>query len=178
MSSQTIKSKSAPPSGPATGAAQGSPPVSPEVAALLDKIAMHLQKDQPTTALELIRKSKLRSPWIDNATAVCQMRQGNAEIAVQVLRKLVLSQGILLRQDVPPVFKINFATALCMADNVSGCLNALAEIDAEDHPAVERLRRAIAKWKRGLTLWQRIRWRAGSAVGGPVRLDFPPGELR
>jgi hypothetical protein len=157
--------------------ARGPDSKSRDEAALLEKIDALLKKDQAAAALELIRRSKLHTPWIENATGVCQMRLGAAQVAVDVLRRIVVSNAIYLRDDVPVIFKINFATALCLVENYSGCLSALAEIRQEQHPAVVRMRACILAWKRQMSLWQRICWACGGPARVPLRLDFPPGEL-
>ena len=71
----------------------------------------------------------------------------------------------------------NFATALLLAHNVSGCLSALGAVRDEQNPAVQRLRGAIRRWKEGLSMWQRIRWFWGDTPGGPIELGVPPGEI-
>jgi hypothetical protein len=60
---------------------------------------------------------------------------------------------------------------------VSGCLGVLNEIGDEKNAAVERLRGAIARWKKNLPLWQKFKWYTGDRPDHPVKLDFPLGEL-
>lgn len=158
-------------------AARGADSRPREEAALLEKVDALLRQNQPSAALELIRRSKLQTPWVQNAIGVCQMRLGNAQLAVEVLRRLVVSKTIYLRDDVPDLFKINFATALCLAENYSGGLTALAEINQEEHPAVVRLRACVLAWKRQMSPWQRIRWACGGPARVPLRIDFPPGDV-
>jgi hypothetical protein len=148
-----------------------------EIVALLDKIQLLLDEQQPQHALDLIRRSKARSPWITNASAVCHMREGNLAIAIQSLRTLVLS-GLFIRPDLPVPFKTNYATALLASGDLNGCLNVLAEINHEDEPAVQRLRSAIRAWKSRLSLWQKLWWSVGGDVHRPVEIDFPLGNLR
>jgi hypothetical protein len=75
------------------------------------------------------------------------------------------------------VFLTNFATALLMDHNVSGCVSALGAARDEPNPSVQRLRDAIRKWKAGLSLWQKICWYWGDTPGSPIELGFPPGEI-
>ncbi|MCZ2075704.1 MAG: hypothetical protein LC130_11990 [Bryobacterales bacterium] len=81
-----------------------------------------------------------------------------------------------MREDVPTVFKTNFAAALLQAGNVDGCLGVLAEV-GEGHAAIDNLKAAIDRWKKSLTLWEKIRWYMGDPPDRPVVLDFPPGDL-
>jgi hypothetical protein len=150
----------------------------PEIADLLDKAAQLLQEGQPEKAIDLASRARIKSPWVTNLLGVCQLRLGNAKVAVDVFRGLVLAAGgVLLRQDVPTVFKANFATALLANDNPSGFLSVLGEIQDDPHPAVRKLRDGFQRWKASLTLWQRIRWHLGGQPARPFTLDFLPGEL-
>jgi hypothetical protein len=158
--------------------ANGATPKPPEIVDLLGKVDRLLQEGQPEKALELIVRAKVNSPWATNAQGVCQLRLGNARVAVDVFRGLVLAAGgVLLRTDVPAVFKTNYATALLAADNMAGYLSVLAELREEEHPAIEKLRAAIRRWKESLTLWQRITWYMGGQPNRPLVLDFPLGDL-
>jgi hypothetical protein len=136
-------------SGPATRAnAVDTTP--PEAADLLGQVAKLLEEGQPAAALERISRSKLSSPWLTNAAGVCQLRLGDAKVAVDTFRGLVLAAGgVVLRDGVPAVFKINFATALLADGNLPGGLRVLDEIRDEGHPAVRGIRDAIRRWKEG-----------------------------
>jgi len=155
----------------------GTVPKPSQIADMLIKAEELLRAGEPMKALDLIGRTKIRSPWVTNALGVCQLRLGNTKDAVDVFRGLVLGAGgILLREDVPAVFKTNFAVALLEAGNVAGCLSALADV-REEHPAVGKLKAAIQRWKESLTLWERINWYMGGQPDRPVALDFPPGDL-
>jgi hypothetical protein len=145
---------------------------------LLGKVDKLLREGQPERALEIISRAKINSPWVTNAAAVCQLRLGNAKVAVDVFRGLVLaSGGLILRQDIPAAFKTNYATALLAMNNLGGCLSVLAELRDEEHPGALRLRAAVQRWKQGLSLWQKIQWYTGGEPACLVTLDFPPGDL-
>lgn len=149
-----------------------------EVTDLLGKVERFLQEGEPKKALDAIARAKINSPWVTNAAGVCQLRLGNAKVAVDALRGLVLAAGgLVLRPDVPPVFKTNYATALLAADNLAGCLSVLGEVKDEAHPAVAGLKSAIQRWKEGLTFWQKVNWYLGGQPDRPVTLDFLPGDL-
>jgi hypothetical protein len=156
-------------------ASQGSRP--PEVSELLTKVAAALDAEHPRKALEMLQRWKVKSPWVTNAMAVCLMRLGDAPRAVEMLKGLVVTSGVCFRSDVPAVFLTNFATALLMIDNVSGCESALGAIPDQQAPGIQRLRTAIRKWKAGLSFWQKMRWYWGDTLAHPVKLDFPPGEI-
>lgn len=149
----------------------------PGTRAVQDQVEKLLQEGQPRRALDLLVRSKPHSPWSTNATGVCMLRLGQAESAVELFRTLLLSGSLILRPDAPTAWKVNFATALLMADNLSGCIQLLAEIQEEQHPGVQRLRAAIRSWQRGLPFWGRLRWFLGGQPARRVELDFPPGEL-
>ena len=67
---------------------------------------------------------------LKNLHGICLMRLNDYGRAVAIYRELVLaSGGMLFRNDVPVVFKTNFATALFLCNNVSGCVAALDGIN-------------------------------------------------
>jgi len=148
-----------------------------EVTELLNKVAATLDAGHPQKALELLQKSKVKSPWVTNSMAVCLLRLGDTQRAIEMLKGLVVTSGVCFRTDVPAVFLTNFATALLMTHNVSGSMSALANVRDAENPTVQRLRGAIRQWKSDLTLWQKIRWYWGDTPGGPVELGAPPGEV-
>lgn len=149
-----------------------------EIAELLCKTDQLLKDGDPGKALEGLARAKSTSSWVANAKGVCQLRLGNQKVALDVFRSLVLGAGgILLRKDVPAVFKTNYAVALLLSDNMSGCLSALAEVNEDAHPAVGRLKAAFRQWKDGLTFWQRMNWYMGGQPAHAVDLSFPPGDL-
>lgn len=153
-------------------------PKSPEIVELLAKVDNALEAGNPKSGLDAIARAKSSSPWSTNALGVCRLRLGDVGGAVNVFRGLALaSGGLLLRPDVPAVFKTNYATALLVADNKGGFLSILEELSDADHPAVGRLRGAIERWKQTLTFWQRLAWTFGGQPDKPVSLDFPPGDL-
>lgn len=162
LASQSISVSSQPPS---------------EVADLLAKVTLLIRDGQPQKALDLLRRATTSSPWLNNAVGVCLLRLGQAQAAQDVLRGLVLGVGITLKPDAAPIFKTNFATALLLTDNLSGCLSALADVNDEQNPAVQRLRGAINRWKQSLPFWEKIQWYLGGHPTRKVELDFPPGDL-
>jgi hypothetical protein len=150
----------------------------PEVADLLGKVEQLLANGQPSTALQRIGSSKVSSPWLANAAGVCQLRLGNAKAAVDTFRRLVLAAGgLILREDVPVVFKVNFAAALLADGNLAGGLRVLDEVGDKGHPAVGVIRDAVQRWKGGMTFCQKLWWSVGGHPPRPLVLDFALGSL-
>ena len=143
---------------------------------LLAKVATSLDAGHPQKALELLQRSKVRSPWVTNAMGVCLLRLGDTTRATEMFKGLAVTSGVCFRTDVPAVFLTNFATALLMAHNISGCVSALGAVREHQDPSVQRLRGAIHQWKAGLSLWQKI-CRYWGDRPAPIELGFPPGEI-
>ncbi len=148
-----------------------------ELSELHEQIEKLLQAGQPKKALDVLARAKVHSPWSTNAVAVCLLRLGQAEQAVELFRNLVLSGSLFLRSDVPTAWKVNFAIALLMTDNLPGCIQVLRDIHEEGHPSVQRLRNTIRQWEKELSLWEKIQWHLGGQPARRVRLDCPLGEL-
>lgn len=148
-----------------------------ESSGLRDQIEKLLQAGRPKKTLDVLARSKDHSSWSTNAVAVCLLRVGQTDRAIELFRNLVLSGNLLLRSDVPTTWKINFATTLLMSDNLFGCIRILRDVRDESHPSVQRLRGAIRQWEKELSLWEKIQWLLGGQPACRVRLDFPPGEL-
>lgn len=150
---------------------------SPEVDEVLAHVDRHLEAGNPKKALEALNRAKVRSPWIANATAVCQIRAENAGAAVEILRGLVVKGSIYLRDDIPPVFKVNFAAALLASGNFDGFLGTLGEIGDDEHPSARRYRESLRRWKEGQTLWERAKLALGGRPARPFEPGFPLGDL-
>ena len=145
---------------------------------VLQHIDALLQEGQAEKARSLISHRDLEDPWLRNALGVCLLRLGAAEEALKVLRPLALtSNNVILRTDVPLIFQSNFAAALLATGRVRGCLDTLREIDQDQHPAVQRLRDTVARWKSQLGFWQRLSWMLGGEIERPVAFVHPPGDL-
>jgi hypothetical protein len=137
-----------------------------------------VQQRRENEALAAMSRARIESPWISNAQGVCQLRLGNAQVALPVFRTLSLAAGgFSLRTDIPTVFKTNFATALLATNNLGGCLSVLEELRDAQHPAIQKINDAIADWKRELSLWQKLNWYFGGQPDIPVKFNYPPGDL-
>jgi hypothetical protein len=145
-------------------------------AELRKKIEDLLEKKDVNKALELINHSRIQSATLTSARAVCMLRLGKAREVVAMLRPHVI-MDLHVRKETPTAFKINFATALLLDGNVSGCVRLLGEMNEEDHPEVQKLRAAIRQWEKRLPLWRRLCWYLGDDPSTPVTLDFEPGTL-
>jgi hypothetical protein len=147
------------------------------VAGLLGRVEQVISAEGPQKAFDLLSRAKENSPWVTNARAVCLLRLGEAQRALEVFRGLVLGAGSGLKHDAPTVFKTNYATAQLLTGNMTGCIVTLGQAQDERHPSVQRLRAALRRWRQGLTFWEKVRSAFGANVGRPVELDFPPGDL-
>src|SRR5262245_58160211 len=138
----------------------GQPPLTrpwpADVAGLLGRVEQELQAQGPRAALEVLDRAKATGPWPTNARAVCLLRLGEAQAALELLRGLVLD-GAGLRDTVPTVFKVNYATAQLLSGNLTSCIVTLGQARDEGHPAVQRLRGAIRRWHQGLSFWGKAR---------------------
>jgi hypothetical protein len=150
----------------------------PETNPLVEQVTSLLDEGQPGKAVEALSRAKQSSSWATNALGVCLLRLGKAKSAVDLFRGLVLTaNGVSMRQDVPGEYRRNFAVALLASGNVAGGMSVLADVGAEGHPTVQAIRAAVARWKAGLSFWQKVRWYMGGEMDHPVEFDFPLGEL-
>jgi len=149
-----------------------------EIAKVLEKVANLLDAGEYDNALEAIRRSRIKSPWMTNATGVCLLRKGEAKQAANLFHGLVSAAGgITMRADAPLVFKTNLATALLASENIFGCVSVLAEIGLVSDPKVLQVRETLANWKRSLPWWKRILWAVGDCPKHPMQFDSPLGSL-
>ncbi|MCG6155907.1 CDC27 family protein [Rubinisphaera margarita] len=148
-----------------------------DVSDLLIQVGVLLRDNQPARALELITRSKLTSPSARNAMAVCQLRLGNPHTAIRIYRSLLVTGDIYFLEDAPALFKVNFALALLMNENVPGYQKTMAGLKDDDHPYVKTVRSAVESWRSRLNLWQRVQWFFGLPPQRVIDLGIPPGEL-
>lgn len=147
-----------------------------QVAEGLEQVRALLEQGHCAKALELLR-SKDRSPWAENARAVCLMRLGQPQQAVSIYRSLLLRSDVLIREDAPAVFVVNFATALLLTGNIAGAISTLEEMPQKNDPGAGRLRKAIDRWRKSLSIVERLRFFFSDELANrPVRLDFEPGK--
>jgi len=121
-----------------------------------------------------------RSPKSLNALGVCHLRLGNYSEAVRVFRGITLQSGCTWeRDDVPPLYRRNFATALLLDGLPAGCMSVLQTPELADHPRSRELIAAIKRWERSLSFFQRWDWRLNGVTpkNCHIPLDFEPGEF-
>jgi hypothetical protein len=153
-------------------------PRTPKVNDLLAKVQVLLEDGKYPQVMELIARSKVDSPWVTHALGVCHLRLGNAAKAVEIFRGLVLrSGGLVLREDVPIVFKTNYATALFLSGNPDGGVSVLRELGEKSGEAGLKLFQALDQWIQELSLWQKLTWYLGGRPSRPIVLGFPAGDL-
>ena len=117
--------------------------------------------------------------WVKNTRAVCFLRVGGYQEAVNIYRTFVLaSGGISLKSDLATIYRTNYAVALLLMGLPSGCLAALVGIDPSNE-TVRKLRAAIRTWEAKLSFWQWLNWKVGGMdpPGCRIPIDFPPGEF-
>jgi WD40 repeat protein len=143
--------------------------------AIFAEVRQKLTINQPSQALSLLETISDKGSYEYNAIAVCHLRLGNYQRAIDVLRNIIfVANSISMRNDVPTLCKVNFATALLMQGNIDGCENMLASLEQYQHPIAIRLKAAITKWQNSLSFWEKIGLRR--SVGKPV-IDFAPGLM-
>ena len=150
---------------------------SPAIDEAIAQAQQHLDAGKPDKALAAVNKAHLKSPWITNAIAVCQIRRGNATEAVEILRHMVLHGHIQLRADVPAIFKANFAAALLAAGNFEGFEATMREVGPQAHPAALKFQDAYERWKSSLSLWDKLKLMAGGSPKRTFVSETPLGEL-
>lgn len=152
--------------------------VAPPQIPLLEKVRQLLAAGRADEAKRLLVREHSEHVLVKNALGVCLLRLGQFDDAVKLFRGIALTgHGIVVRTDVPTIVKSNFATALLLRGEVDGCLSILSESQDLQHPSVIRLYEAVQRWKKTLTIGQRLHWWLGVPPEKPVPLDFEPGEI-
>lgn len=142
---------------------------------VLDRVRNLLKQGKPQEALDVINSAGLATQPADNLRGVCLLRMGMIDQAAKVFHRLVFRSNVGMTPDIPPAYKINYATSLLLAGNLPGCNTVLNEVYDKKHPGLAQLRQAVGKWKRSLPLLQRLTLLVGVQPAKPVTLDFPPG---
>lgn len=143
----------------------------------IDQVRQHLLASDPLEALRTLERSGSKSPEFRSAIGVCQMRLGQVDSAIETFRSLLFpGNGVAMAPDPDPRTVVSFATALLLAGNVAGCVQALDEIGDRGGEAARRLREVITRWRSALPLARRI---GISLSGWPshavIELPFEPG---
>lgn len=145
---------------------------------VLDSVHDLIDRKQYREALEQINRSAQRSPAMENARAVCLLRMGNPEQAARILRELVFPVGSMcISLDAPAAHQANYVAAMLLLGNVQAARGVLDDIQDRNHPAVLRLKAALSKWQKGLSLPARVLCLLRVYPHRPVELDQPVGDL-
>jgi hypothetical protein len=144
---------------------------------LHDRAAALIADEQIPDAMNVLRGQAHSDPWLRNLLGVCLLRSNRPEDAMDLLRPNAWSPNGMIRTDVPVEFVTNFVTSLLMQGRVNAATNALSALREEAHPAVRRLRAAIADWMNGLSFWSRWSVRLGIDPTEGIPLGFTLGEV-
>lgn len=143
----------------------------------IDRIRELLNQGRPQDALKFIEHLDQKTPVMENARAVCLLRLGHIEQAVNVLREVVFQGNICMPSDAPVLYQLNFATAMLMCNYKSAAMSILDTLDPKGHPEAARVKEAIDRWVQSQGLLGRFRCRLGLYPARPVKIDFLPGEV-
>jgi len=142
-----------------------------------EQVRRLLEQGHPDRALDVIDHNDQNSTWMKNARAVCLLRLGKAQDAIRVLADITFQGNICIPSDTPAVYQTNFATALLIANNKEGAIDIIDRLHENHEPLVEKLANAVDKWRKGLTLVQKVLCKIGIFPGGRIQIDFCPGDL-
>lgn len=147
-------------------------------ASLLETVRELLEQGDHRQAAAVSREPSLTSAVMRNAHGVAMLRNGQYAAAVEWYRAFCLNEGgVMVREGLPPVYAVNYATALMLTGNLAGAERLLREVGG-NHPAADRLRKAIADWKRTLSGWEWFWYTLyGVVPDRGITLSYPPGEL-
>ncbi len=144
----------------------------------ISRVQSLLSEGEPRKAIEFLVRTGMGNSDLRNAYGVCLLRAGELDKAVDVYQSLCLNGTICFKPNVSTLHLANYATALLLKGNRSGCLAALHQARDESHPAVRRVKDAIQRWRRSLTWMQRLRLVMSEHLPEkPVDLGTEPGEL-
>lgn len=129
-------------------------------------------------AIEYIKSIGMSNVQLRNAFGVCLIRAGELDKATDTFRALCVGEGVVLKSDADPLHLTNYATALLLKGNVSGCLNILQHLRDSEHAATARLRDAVERWRASLSWWQRFNVNLGTyEPGEQIELGYCAGEF-
>jgi hypothetical protein len=143
----------------------------------IDHVRELLNEGRPEDALKFIEHLDQKTPEMENARAVCLLRLGHIEQAVNVLRKIVFHGDICMPSDTPVLYQLNFATAMLMSNYKSAARSVLDTLDTREHPEAGPVKDAVNRWVKTRGPLGRLRWRLGWYPPEPVKIDFLPGQV-
>jgi hypothetical protein len=144
----------------------------------VENISELINNNQFEDALNILSQNPNRSLLLQNVQAICWMRSGQAPKAVEVLTPLVYQgSSVTINPNVSESVILNLVTARLLTGNLSGAVSLLAEV-TEESSMCQKLKSAIAAWKRKQSFFSRIAFALGLLpMDMPIPLDFPPGQL-
>jgi len=144
----------------------------------IDRIHDLLGEGRAEEALVLVNQHEEPSDLWQNAKGACLLRLGLYERALQVLRGIVFPGGsIFVPEDVPALYRANFATAMLLTDHMDGAIAIAEHLVSDGHPYVSQVLQAVQRWKKSLTFLQRAALALGWYPEKPVQMDFPLGGI-
>lgn len=143
----------------------------------IEDIRELLNQNLPLEALKFIDHLGQKTSELENARGVCLMRAGKINEAVAALRENVFMGHICIPSDAPVLYKINFATAMILANNKSAAFSILAQLNKNEHPYISMLKESVNQWLKSLNILERLSYHFGFYSNKPINLDFQPGEI-
>ncbi|MFA5553720.1 MAG: hypothetical protein WCZ89_00460 [Phycisphaerae bacterium] len=143
----------------------------------IDHVRDLLNQGLAYQALQYIEHSGQKTQVMENAKAVCLLRNGKTEQAVSLLKDIVFQGKICVPPETPLLYQINFALAMLVVNNKDFALLLLAKPEVRNHPQAAKLIDAVNKWRKSLTLLEKFCYHIGIYSRKPVKIDFPAGEV-
>jgi len=144
----------------------------------MDRIRALLNEGRALEAHNRINHMGQTSPQWQNARGVCLLRLGRANEAVTILRDVVFPDNcICVPDDVPVLYRANFATAMILTRNIEAARHLLEHMDVHSHPYAEQLAAAFERWRKNHNWIQRLLGNLGWYPDESISLDFPLGAV-
>jgi hypothetical protein len=144
----------------------------------LDEVRVLIDQGKLKQALEVIAGCGQRSGSLENAKAVCLMRSGNPQKALEILGRLIFREGgVIVTTETPVVYQTNYITGLLMVGNVGSAVEMLGRLEDDQHPAVPLLRQAVMRWRKQLGIAWRVLCHLGIYPTKSVEVGDAPGSM-
>ncbi|QDS93732.1 hypothetical protein FF011L_25050 [Roseimaritima multifibrata] len=143
------------------------------------RVARLVRQGEYTKAIDYL-SALPKDPETSNAIAVCLLRDGQIDVALNRLRQLVTMPGsIVVRLNGNERHGRNFATALLMYGSPSGALDVLNDLRDQKDPRLCLLRQSINTWAKSLPFFRRLDWKVNRIEPQQckIALDFEVGEF-
>ena len=161
---------------PVRDAAAAAPPARLTDAKVVAESATLLDRGNATGARDLLYKQGSSNSTPRNLLAVCYLRLGDPQRALDILRSMIFPDGGLLpKESAEPAWIVNFATAMVLRGDIEAGRRALRWLKDPVHPGAVRLLGAIEAWEKSPGAGGRFKRMFGGRPQKPIPLDFPPG---